>query len=201
MTPRERRAAALSAQQAIVDAAKADGSRALTAEEQEQFDSLQREIEEADAAIGAQERGLAGGTGVPATPPQPPAGTQPPVQQVAPPAAGQRDATEAERARVTDIIALCRDFDVDPTDHIRDGHSLDEVRSAILEGMRQTGAPIRVQVTRDEGDTFRERASDALVMRAGLHVEPPAEGAGELRAMWIYVNTLDKKSRKIMLFF
>lgn len=186
MTPREIRAAALSAQQAIVDAAKADGNRALTAEEQEQFDSLQREIEEADAAIGDQERGLAGGIGTPITPPQPSAGIQPPIQPVALPAAptgAQRSETEAERTRVTDIIALCRDFDVDPTDHIRDGHSMDEVRSAILEGMRQTGAPIRVQVTRDEGDTFRERASDALVMRAGLHVESPAEGAGELRAM------------------
>ena len=52
-----------------------------------------------------------------------------------------------------------------------------------MESMKQTHAPISVQVTRDEQDTFRERASDALVMRAGLPVASPAEGANELRAM------------------
>ncbi len=175
MTPKQRRDAAMLRQQAIVNAAKAEGNRALTAEEQAEFEACQREIEEADAEIGTQERGLAGGTGAPMAPPQIPTGIQPAQPQMAtPPAvppAGQRSETEAERSRVTDIIALCRDFDIDPTDHIRDGSSLEEVRAAILEGMRQTGAPIRVQVTGDEGDKFRERASDALMMRAGLPVE------------------------------
>ncbi len=187
MTPKQRRDAAMLRQQAIVNAAKAEGNRALTAEEQAEFEACQREIEEADAEIGTQERGLAGGTGAPMAPPQIPTGIQPAQPQMAtPPAvppAGQRSETEAERSRVTDIIALCRDFDIDPTDHIRDGSSLEEVRAAILEGMRQTGAPIRVQVTGDEGDKFRERASDALMMRAGLPVEHPADGAGELRTM------------------
>lgn len=185
MTPKERREAAMLKQQAIVNAAKADGNRALTAEEQAEFESYQREIEQADAEIAAQERGLSGGSGAPLAPPAVnPQQTPPPAaapQTV--PAEGQRSATEAERSRVTEIMALCRDFDVDPAEHIRNGSSLDQVRSAILDGMRQTGAPVSVRVTRDEGDTFRERASDALVMRAGLPVENPAEGAGELRAM------------------
>ena len=30
-----------------------------------------------------------------------------------------------------------------------------QVRSAILDGMRQTGSPVDVQVTRDEEDTFK----------------------------------------------
>lgn len=183
MTPKQRRDAAMMRQQAIVNAAKADGNRALTADEQAEFESRQREIEEANAEIEAQERGLAGGEAVPLapTPPQ-----QTVTQTATPPAApvtGQRSETEAERSRVTDIIALCRDFDADPTEYIQNGSAMDEVRSAILEGMRQTGGPVRVNVTRDEGDTFRERASDALVMRAGLPVERPADGANELRAM------------------
>ena len=186
MTPRQRREAAMLKQQAIVNAAKAEGNRALTAEEQAQFEDLQREIEEADAEIEAQERGLGGGAGAPVAPPVPTLPQQTVPQIATPPAApaaGQRSETEAERTRVTDIMALCRDFGIDPADHIQNGSTMDEVRSAILDGMRQTGAPVRVQVTRDEGDTFRERASDALMMRAGLPVEHPADGASELRAM------------------
>ncbi len=68
MTPKQRKEAAMLKQQAIVNAAKADGNRALTAEEQAQFNSLQREIDEAQAEIDAQERGLAGGTGATAAP-------------------------------------------------------------------------------------------------------------------------------------
>ena len=159
MTPKQRKEAAMLKQQAIVNAAKADGNRALTAEEQAQFNSLQREIDEAQAEIDTQERGLAGGTGATAAPPAANPQQTPP-QAAAPqtvPAEGQRSATEAERNRVTEIMALCRDFDVDPAEHIRNGSSLDQVRSAILDGMRQTGSPVGVQVTRDEGDTFRQR--------------------------------------------
>ena len=185
MTPKQRKEAAMLKQQAIVNAARADGNRALTAEEQAQFISLQREIDEAQAEIDAQERGLAGGTGAQAAPPAVN------LQQTPPPAAapqtvsaeGQRSATEAERNRVTEIMALCRDFDVDPAEHIRGGHTLNQVRSAILDRMRQSGNPVNVQVTRDEGDAFRERATDALILRAGIQLQNPAEGCNEFRAM------------------
>lgn len=185
MTPKQRKEAAMLKQQAIVDAAKADGNRALTAEEQAQFNSYQREVDEAQAEIDAQERGLAGGSGATAAPPvaspQPTASPAAVPQEM--PEEGQRSGAEAERNRVTEIMAICRDFGVDPAEHIRDGHSLEQVRSAILDGMRQTGSPAHVQVTRDEGDTFRQRATDALMMRAGITVENPADGANELRAM------------------
>ncbi|MEY8518805.1 hypothetical protein AALC25_18270 [Lachnospiraceae bacterium 29-84] len=185
MTPKQRKEAAMLKQQAIVNAAKADGNRALTAEEQAQFNSLQREIDEAQAEIDAQERGLAGGTGATAAPPAAnPQQTPPPAaapQTV--PAEGQRSGAEAERSRVTEIMALCRSFDVDPAEHIRDGHSLDQVRSAILDGMIQAGSPTQVQVTRDEGDTFRQRATDAMILRAGIQIQDPAEGCNEFRAM------------------
>ena len=96
MTPKQRREAAMLKQQAIVNAAKADGNRALTAEEQAQFNALQREIDEAQAEIDAQERGLAGGTGAAAAPPaaNPQQTTPPPAtapQTV--PADGQRSVT------------------------------------------------------------------------------------------------------------
>lgn len=185
MTPKQRREAAMQRQQAIVDAANADGRRALTAGEQEQFSSLQREFDAANAEIGAQERGLAGGTGAMAdtlgtdSPQMPPMADAP---QTAP-TEGQRSGAEAERSRVTEILALCRGFDVDPAEYIKGGSSLDQVRSAILDGMMQTGGPARVQVTRDEGDAFRQRATDALILRAGIQIQNPAEGCNEFRAM------------------
>lgn len=184
MTPKQRREAAMMKQQAIVNAAKADNNRALTAEEQAQFNSLQREIEQADAEIEVQERGLAGGTGAISAPPTAnPQQTAPQAAAQGVPAEGQRSETEAERNRVTEIMALCRDFDVDPVEHIRNGSSIDQVRSAILDGMRQTGSPVGVQVTRDEGDTFRQRATDALILRAGIQIDSPADGCNEFRTM------------------
>lgn len=186
-------------QQAIVNAAKADGNRSLTAEEQAEFNRYQREIEQADAEIAEQERGMAGGTGTSQSPPEgtpQAAGFQsviPPVTEVA---EGQRSETEAERTRVTEIMALCRDFDTDPSEYIRSGSSLEQVRGAILDGMRRTGAPVSVRVTRDEGDTFRQRASDALMLRAGVQVETPAEGANELRAMSLRDLAIECLSRE-----
>lgn len=180
MTPRQRKEAAMLKQQAIVDAAKADGNRALTKEEQAEFESCQREIEQADAEIRMQERGPAGGTGAAAAPPEV---NQQHAEAQDAGAEEQRSAVERERKRIMDITTLCRDFDVDPLEHIRNGSSLEQVRGAILDGMRQTGTPVSVQVTRDEGDTFRQRATDALMLRSGLHVEAPAEGADGLRAM------------------
>ena len=156
MTPKQRRDAALLKQQAIVNAAKADGNRSLTAEEQAEFESCQREIEQADAEIAAQERGLSGGTGAITAPPaiQPPAGTgggapNPSFVIPAPPrpapAQGERSGAEAERSRVTEILSLCRDFEIDPAKYIQNGSSLEQVRAAILESMKQTHTPISVQ--------------------------------------------------------
>ncbi|MFG6383456.1 MAG: Mu-like prophage major head subunit gpT family protein [Lachnospiraceae bacterium] len=183
MTPKQRRDAAMLKQQTIVNAAKADGNRALTAAEQAEFESLQREIEQAEAEIEAEERGLAGGTGAAAAPPTVPIQGVPTVTPQTASIEGQRNEAMAERSRVTEILALCRDFDMDPSEHIQNGSSVEQVRSAILDGMRKTGAPVNVQVTRDEEDTFRERATDALLMRAGFTVDTPAEGANALRAM------------------
>lgn len=185
MTPKQRREAAMLKQQVIVDAAKADGGRALTEEEQAEFNSYQREIEQADEEIKSQERKLTGNTGASAVPPDGEFHVPAPQQLQIPtvPDAGQRDAAMAERNRVTEIMALCRDFDTDPSEHIRNGSTPEQVRAAILDGLRATGAPVNVQVTRDEEDTFRHRASDALMMRAGLPVGSPAEGAGELRTL------------------
>lgn len=153
-------------QQELLNAARA-AQRELTADEQAEFDSLQRSI---DALRG----GNGGGESTPT------------------PASGDNSDSvrAAERQRCADITTLCREFDVSAEDmarYLNEGTTVDAVRAAILDGMRQSGAPIgqrgHADVTQDEQDKFRAAAGDALVMRSGIAVENPAEGARELMGM------------------
>ena len=145
-------------QQALIDGAKA-ASRELTAEEQREFDDLQRQIDELKAKPGPQ------------------------ISE-----AEKKAERQAERQRCADISALCREFHVSCENEkkfIEAGDSIDSVRSFILDEVRKNGSPIstKVTVTEDEGDKYRNAASDALLMRAGFELDHPAEGANELRDM------------------
>lgn len=149
-------------QQELLNAAKA-AQRELTAEEQAEFDSLQRSIDS-----------------MPETEPTPAPETS--VRGV--------DLTAAERQRCAEISTLCREFSVPSEDmqrYLADGVSVDKVRAAILDGMKSAKAPITqkgtVEVTSDAQDKFRSAAADALVMRSGISIEKPAEGARELMGM------------------
>lgn len=93
------------------------------------------------------------------------------------------DILRAERRRVSDITALCGEFGVDAARYIDDGSTLDQVRAAVLEQLRARRPLFTAQVTRDESDRFRAAASDALLLRAGMRVDKPAEGARELRGL------------------
>ena len=93
------------------------------------------------------------------------------------------DILRAERRRVSDITALCGEFGVDAARYIDDGSTLDQVRAAVLEQLRTRRPLFTAQVTRDESDKFRAAASDALLLRAGMRVDKPAEGARELRGL------------------
>ena len=145
-------------QQALIDGAKA-ASRELTAEEQREFDDLQRQIDELKAKPGPQ------------------------ISE-----AEKKAERQAERQRCAGISALCREFHVSCENEkkfIEAGDSIDSVRSFILDEVRKNGSPIstKVTVTEDEGDKYRNAASDALLMRAGFELDHPAEGANELRHM------------------
>ena len=198
MNKRQQRAAKIAAQQALTNGARTAG-RELTDAEQAQFDALQREIDALTLEIEAEERAAA----QTAQPTPDHSGRQREGEDPDPDAdaagVAQR-AIEAERQRVSDITNLCRDFDVDPAQHIREGHTMEQVRAAILEGMRATGHPANVQVTRDEQETFRQRATDALLMRAGVQIESPAEGADQLRAMSLRdlgIECLSREGRNV----
>ena len=179
MNKKQMRAAKIREQQALTSL-----GRDLTAEEQAQFDALQREIDALTLEIEAEEATRAEET----------VETSEPAEDMA-----QR-AIADERERVASINDLCRTFDVDSTSYIRNGSTLDQVRAAILDGLRNTSRPASVQVTRDEQDTFRARATDALMMRAGLDVETPADGAQQLRAMSLRdlgIECLSREGRNV----
>ncbi len=162
----------LARQQELVNAAKA-GNRDLTEAEQNEFDTLQREIEQLNLEIKAEEGG---------SDPKPPSSGAPQTGE------SQR-AIEEERHRTMEITSLCRNFGLDSDDYIKNGTSVEEVRKAIIEQMRSGGAPIQtrgtgeINVIADEQDKFRAAASDALIMRGGIRLDKPAEGSRDLMGM------------------
>lgn len=150
--------AAMQRQQALVDAAR-DAGRDLAETEQAEFDALQRQIE-AERAVPGQESVGTDDTAV--------------------------RAVEAERSRVSEISAMCRDFEIDPQRFIDDGSTVDSVRAEIIKGLRRTHAPVstRVQVTGSGEDEFRRDAAEALMLRSGrVKVDEPSAGARQLRGM------------------
>ena len=161
-------------QQAIVTAARNDGERSLSSEEQAEFDSLQAQI---DAARSA-------GDPAPATTAE---GTQPAEGTRAAAPAGADEAAQRavalERQRVSDITALCREAGMDPAEHIRSGATLEEVRAAAVTHLIQHGAPVAGRARENDGDNFRQAATDALLLQAGVTVENHAEGADQFRGM------------------
>lgn len=169
-------------QQEIVTAARNE-NRDLTPQEQAEFESLQRDLDNMPEENGSTSGTPAAGTG----------GTRAAGQQLAP-GSGQTDQTlspqqaaeraiQQERRRIADINELCRTFNVPADAYIRDGFTMDQVRAAVLDKIQTTGAPVNVRVTQDEGDTFRSRASDGMLLRSGIQPAQTADGANQFRAM------------------
>lgn len=159
-------------QQELLNAAEAAG-RELTAEEQAEYDSLQRQIEALNAAA----------EGNAETPAETPAQTE-----SARSAEVDQDAIRAdERRRVLNIQRMCDHFGVDASEYVASGVSVERASAMIVERMVQENAPIATRgtadVTRDEKDKFRDAASDALLIRAGMAPEHVAAGARELTGM------------------
>lgn len=161
------RAAKLLRQQELVNAAKT-ASRDMTAEEQAEFDSLQREIDDLSREIEAEEKESGGE-------PAPPDNTRQLVDE----------ALQAERQRSAEITTLCREFGIEPDSFITEGKTLDETRAAVLEHLKKNGAPLggRIAVGESGEDEFRRDAADGLVMRGGLTPEGAGNGARQFSAM------------------
>lgn len=177
MNKKQQRQQKMLRQQEIVSAAR-DAGRDLTAEEQTEFDSLQREIERLNGEIEAEEQQQRGMESHPVNaPPAAPQTTEADTQR----------AIADERARIRSITSICKDFGMEANSYIESGASVDSVREAALDHVRQHGMPIPANATITMGesaeDKFRAAAADALVMRSGMQLEHPAEGARQMMGM------------------
>lgn len=112
-----------------------------------------------------------------------------------------RNAVDAERTRATGITALCRDFGLEPDEYIRGGKSIQEVQNAVIEKLRANNKPsdtARSEVGAEDRDKFCRAAADAILLRGGVNVAKPAEGATELRSMRLRDLMIDCVEREGM---
>lgn len=160
-------------QQELLNTAKAAG-RELTADEQTEFDDLQRKIDEFDQKEAERQA-------------QATAAAQAQPEQAEDLNAVREAERSAERSRIREIEAICTHFGVNAREYIDNGTSVDATRKAVMEKLMQDGAPIRqtgsAEVTKDGEDKFRDAVSDSLLMRAGIELAHPADGARELQGL------------------
>lgn len=170
----------LARQNEILQAARAE-SRAMTAEERAEFDTLQRSIEALDragATAGGEgsSRGAAAGEGE---------GNGDEGGEGN--GDGARSAVENERARIRQIEEMCRDFGMNEQvrGFIDNGTTVEQVRAAVIEHMRQASTPVHTGVSVGDSaeDKFRRAAVDSLLLKAGLQIENPADGARQMIGM------------------
>ena len=169
-------------QQQLVDTARAE-HRDLNAAETAEYNDLQRQIAAGTRAAAA---GSAHATQTPTE-----GGTEGGEQQRSAAPAPATDpeaetrAAQAERERVLHIQSLCRQFDMDPSNFIANGSTEDQVRAAIIDQMTRDRAPVPAHITNvdDENDRFRRMASDSLVLRSGMTMEHPEDGARTMTGM------------------
>jgi HK97 family phage prohead protease len=88
-------------------------------------------------------------------------------------------AVVVERERSAEVTAICREYELDPTDYIKSGASADEVRKVVLAKVTEERKAIPgVTVEVDEADKFRSYGVEGILARAGLrHDAEKAEGS------------------------
>lgn len=177
MDKKQQRQQKMLRQQELVTTAKNAG-RDLTAEEQAEFESLQREIERLNGEIEAEERQAQANSN---------SANAPPIGNPQQSETDIQRAVSEERERIRSITSLCREFGMEADTYIQNGSTVESVRAAVIEHIRANGAPVPARgnalVTNSAEDKFRAAAADALVMRSGMQLENPAEGARQMMGM------------------
>ncbi|MCD8364769.1 MAG: hypothetical protein LUC83_02950 [Clostridiales bacterium] len=174
----------LARQQELLSLARAQ-HRAMTEEEQREFDGLQRALEALDAAAGSGSGSQSRAEGDEEEDDE--EGDDDDEEDDDQRDAGniRQRAIAEERQRVRTITDMCRDLGVDPAPYVDNGSTVEAVRTAIIEGMRQNSAPVNSGIRMGETgmDRFSRDISDALLIRGGLNPENPSDGAQSLVGM------------------
>ena len=171
-------------QNELLNQARTSG-RAMNADERAEFDTLQRAFDAARAALAGGDSGGASGQRAEEDEDNPDDDGDENGDDDDDDKDSSKKAIEAERKRIRQIEDMCRDFGMEPKTYVDNGSTVETVRAAVIEHMRQNGAPIRagIQVTDSEQDKFRRAAVDSLIMRSGMILDKPAEGSRNLMGM------------------
>ena len=98
-----------------------------------------------------------------------------------------RKAVEAYRREAIEIAKMCKDFGEDPIPYIEEGRSVAQVNAAILEKVKNKREAVSgnnsFMVTAAQEDKIRSAATDGILIRGGLKIVKPAEGANDYRGM------------------
>lgn len=101
------------------------------------------------------------------------------------------EAVKAEQARAAKITDLCTRHDLTALapEMIRTGVSIEKAQEEILAKLAERSPAIQTAVRpeitagKEASEKFREAATDGLILRSGMRLEKPAEGAQQLRAL------------------
>ena len=116
----------------------------------------------------------------PAAPPAPQPDPQPAVDDEA-----ARAAAQAERQRITEIQAMGRNYSLDEeqvNQWVTGGTTVQDARMAAVDlvlSRQSVQPPARVQTGADGDEKRRAAITDSILIRGGIQVENPAEGADE----------------------
>ena len=173
----------LERQQALIDAARAE-NRDMNAAEQRAFDEMQIIIDELRA------EGTAGSAEPTPAPAQ--GGTEPTSDTTE---GGTSDNTQARGTTpeftpetASAILSMCRSFGMDDEaqDLISRGLTVAAAREVIMDKLMQRKTPLGSRITAGSDDTekeFRAAVTDGILLREGIEIEKPTEGANRFRGM------------------
>ncbi len=110
------------------------------------------------------------------------------LKDSAPEPVDPKAAARAERQRIngiTEAVTVAGLGDDFARQLIDDEVTLDEARAMIFDKLKERNKPLgagaRVDMGTDERDKFRSAATDGLLLRTGMRVDKPADGASEFR--------------------
>ena len=92
---------------------------------------------------------------------------------------GDVDGLQIERERCKQIVELCKDMELDPTDFIASGASIEAVKDAAIQKFKSEKRPVTAQpsgdvnlkVKTDERDKYTRAVADGMLLKSGLYVD------------------------------
>ena len=101
------------------------------------------------------------------------------------------EAIKAEQERASKITELCTRHELTAlsTELIRTGASIEVAQDQVLDAIAKRSQPLtdatnpNIEVGKEAGEKFREAATDGLILRSGMNIQKPADGASQLRSL------------------